>query len=151
MELSKILFIFFLITATFLMNFATPITEESVLDVHKNNNFNLKVSENKEELSSLRGTGRFLAQNPRALKTCDKYPRVCDAKGSAGPDCCRKKCVDVMTDKANCGKCGRKCKYSEMCCQGKCVNPSRDEKHCGGCNNMCKKGNSCLYGICSYA
>ncbi|GFY91724.1 stigma-specific Stig1 family protein [Actinidia rufa] len=98
----------------------------------------------------LRGTSRFLAQSPRATMTCDKYPRVCVAKGSPGPDCCYKQCVNVMSDKLNCGKCGYKCKYSETCCQGKCVNPSVDERNCGRCNNRCKNGGSCAYGLCSY-
>ncbi|KAK1556951.1 hypothetical protein Q3G72_015124 [Acer saccharum] len=96
---------------------------------------------------------RFLADDPRTTATvaCDKYPRVCRAKGSSGPNCCKKKCVDVSTDKLNCGKCGSKCNYSQMCCQGKCVNTSVNAKHCGRCNNSCKKGSSCAYGMCSYA
>ncbi|KAJ9136378.1 hypothetical protein P3X46_033463 [Hevea brasiliensis] len=102
--------------------------------------------------SSLRGTMRFLAQKTRAAAmTCDKYPRICRVKGSPGPDCCKKKCVNVKTDKLNCGKCGKKCKYPEICCKGVCVNPMSNKKHCGGCNNKCKKGGACVYGMCSYA
>lgn len=98
--------------------------------------------------------GRFLAQQTapfRARTNCDKYPRVCVGKGSVGPDCCKKKCVNVMSDQFNCGKCGKKCKYLEICCQGRCVNLSWDERHCGKCNHKCNKGNSCRYGMCSYA
>ncbi|GMI91454.1 hypothetical protein like AT1G11925 [Hibiscus trionum] len=94
---------------------------------------------------------RFLAQKRRGAMTCDKYPRVCRVAGSPGPDCCKKKCVNVTTDWLNCGKCGRKCKYSEICCKGKCVNPMSSKWHCGGCNNGCDKGSKCLYGMCSYA
>ncbi|XP_052203566.1 stigma-specific STIG1-like protein 1 [Diospyros lotus] len=101
--------------------------------------------------TSLRGASRFLSEKPRAAMTCDKYPRVCHVKGSPGPDCCKKKCVNVKTDKLNCGMCGKKCKYSEICCHGKCVNPWNDKKHCGSCNNKCKKGSACAYGMCSYA
>lgn len=101
-------------------------------------------------LTSLRGIGRVLAQRTRAT-TCDKYPRICRATGSPGPDCCRKRCVNVMRDRLNCGRCGKRCKYSEICCKGKCVNPMLDKKNCGGCTNNCKKGSSCLYGMCSYA
>ncbi|XP_021293933.1 stigma-specific STIG1-like protein 1 [Herrania umbratica] len=104
------------------------------------------------EPTSIRGAGRFLAQSSsRAILTCDKNPKVCLTEGSQGPSCCRKKCVDLKTDKFNCGKCGKKCNYSKICCKGKCVNPLSNQKHCGGCNNSCGNGNACLYGMCSYA
>ncbi|KAJ0450235.1 putative stigma-specific protein Stig1 [Helianthus annuus] len=48
---------------------------------------------------SLRGASRFLAQHSRGLVKCNKNPRLCRAKGSPGPDCCNKKCVNVKTDK----------------------------------------------------
>lgn len=101
------------------------------------------------ELTPLRGMSRLLAS--RAEMTCNKYPKVCRAKDSPGPDCCKKKCVDMSSDRVNCGKCGRKCKYAEICCKGKCVKPMSDEKNCGSCNNKCRKGSKCLYGMCSYA
>ena len=105
-----------------------------------------------------RGTttiSRFLASSrarrPTAVVTCNNYPRMCRAKGSAGPDCCKKRCVDTSADRLNCGMCGKKCKFWEICCKGKCVNPRTNEKNCGSCNNRCKKGTSCVYGMCSYA
>ncbi|OAY84237.1 hypothetical protein ACMD2_05433 [Ananas comosus] len=36
------------------------------------------------------------------------------ASGSPGPDCCKRRCVNVMTDGLNCGRCGAKqvrCSY----------------------------------------
>ncbi|XP_031263200.1 stigma-specific STIG1-like protein 3 [Pistacia vera] len=108
-----------------------------------------------ESTTSLRGSSRFLAVHlkpPRLqMRTCDIYPRVCRAKGSPGPYCCKKKCVNVLTDELNCGKCGKKCKFSETCCKGECVNTMFNKKHCGGCNKKCKKGNSCTYGMCNYS
>ncbi|KAK3432101.1 hypothetical protein EUGRSUZ_E04009 [Eucalyptus grandis] len=112
--------------------------------------------------SSSQGGGSYLAYGEeddvpeatslRTALTCNKYPRICRAKGSPGPDCCNKKCVNVSTDRLNCGMCGHKCRYSEICCQGQCVNAMFDKKHCGGCNNKCKRKNSaCVYGMCSYA
>ncbi|KAL6197894.1 hypothetical protein ACLB2K_027686 [Fragaria x ananassa] len=103
--------------------------------------------------SSLRGIGsRFLAEQVRAAPTtCDKNPTVCKSKGSAGPNCCSKKCVNIRTDTNNCGRCGAKCKYSELCCNGVCVNPSVNGKHCGKCGNKCGSGSSCVFGLCSYA
>ncbi|KAF8414124.1 hypothetical protein HHK36_002123 [Tetracentron sinense] len=132
---------------------ATPTEERPLLEVEKDaiaDTSDIPLLEN-EQPFSLRGTSRFLAQTPRVVMTCNKFPRVCRAKGSPGPDCCKKKCVNVTTDRSNCGMCGRKCKYSEMCCKGECVNPSFDKKHCGKCNSKCKKGSSCVYGMCSYA
>ncbi|PIA40635.1 hypothetical protein AQUCO_02400003v1 [Aquilegia coerulea] len=105
-----------------------------------------------EEPSSLRGASRFLAQHkPKIQLSCNKLPRICRSKGSPGPDCCKKKCVNVSTDRLNCGMCGNKCKYSQICCQGKCINPSFDKRNCGGCSKRCKKGEFCSYGMCNYA
>ncbi|KAJ0082169.1 hypothetical protein Patl1_09965 [Pistacia atlantica] len=123
----------------------------------------LSAAEEEEEQSneqrlttSLRGSSsRLLSfhwKPPRhQRRTCNKYPRVCHAKGSPGPYCCKKKCVNVLTDELNCGKCGKKCKFSETCCKGHCVNTMFNKKHCGGCNKKCKKGNSCTYGMCNYS
>ena len=116
----------------------------------QNNLDDVPFSETQEPIS-LRGTRRFLAQSSRVVMTCNKYPRVCYAKDSPGPDCCKKNCVDVRVDKLNCGRCGKKCKYTEICCKGECVNPMSNKKHCGNCNNKCKKGTSCVYGMCNYA
>ncbi|KAI4295945.1 hypothetical protein L6164_035938 [Bauhinia variegata] len=101
-----------------------------------------------EEASSLRGMAQ---QNLISNMTCDKFPKVCRLKSSKGPHCCKKKCVNVNTDKLNCGMCGYKCTYTEICCKGNCVNASFDKRHCGGCNHKCKKGELCVYGMCNYA
>ncbi|KAF5185239.1 Stigma-specific stig1 family protein, partial [Thalictrum thalictroides] len=61
-----------------------------------------------KEPSSLRGASRFLAQQKPKKQSCDKFPRICRSKGSPGPDCCKKKCVNVKTDGLNCGMCGNK-------------------------------------------
>ncbi|XVF26075.1 hypothetical protein REPUB_Repub13aG0268800 [Reevesia pubescens] len=112
----------------------------------------LPMADHSQEPTSFRGAGRFLSQSSRAALKCDKHPEICHVKGSQGPlICCNKKCVDLRTDKFNCGKCGKKCNYSKICCEGKCVNPLSNQKHCGGCNNNCGKGNACLYGMCNYA
>ncbi|XP_021288712.1 stigma-specific STIG1-like protein 1 [Herrania umbratica] len=96
--------------------------------------------------------GRSLLQKKRTRRlTCNKVPRICHARGSPGPQCCKKKCVNILMDRLNCGKCGKKCKYNEICCKGKCVNPSFNRKHCGGCNNRCSNGELCVFGLCNYA
>ncbi|XP_022735105.1 stigma-specific STIG1-like protein 1 [Durio zibethinus] len=96
--------------------------------------------------------GRLLLQKKRTRRiTCNKFPRICHAKGSLGPQCCKKKCVNILMDRLNCGKCGKKCKYNEICCKGKCVNPSFNRRHCGGCNKRCSDGELCVFGLCNYA
>ncbi|KAI5590404.1 hypothetical protein POPTR_004G007100v4 [Populus trichocarpa] len=155
MKLLDIFFVLAIIMALAVSLTATPSEEDqSSLDFSENEdeeNFDLPWLESQETTSSLRGANRFLAQKIRAVMTCDKYPRACRAKGSPGPDCCKKKCVNVMTDRLNCGMCGKKCKYPEICCKGQCVNPMSNKKNCGGCSNKCKKGSKCQYGMCSYA
>ncbi|KAG9447613.1 hypothetical protein H6P81_013741 [Aristolochia fimbriata] len=110
------------------------------------------ISASEEGYSQVGGRGRFLAGTKAPVQiTCNKYPQICRNENSPGPDCCRKQCVDVMTDRLNCGKCGYKCKYGTACCGGRCVNLSNDEKNCGGCYKRCSKGDICVHGICNYA
>lgn len=102
----------------------------------------------------LRGFGRFLSSKKKStpkIMTCDKYPKVCRTKGSVNRDCCKKKCVNMSTDMQNCGKCGKKCKFSQSCCKGKCINTMSDKNNCGGCGRKCKKGRKCRFGMCNYA
>ncbi|KAJ1690309.1 hypothetical protein LUZ63_014464 [Rhynchospora breviuscula] len=100
----------------------------------------------------MRGFNYLVNRNkPRETATCDKFPRVCRSKGSAGPDCCKKQCVNVMTDNLNCGECGRRCRYGQTCCSGNCVDVMYDKRNCGACKNRCKKGSFCNFGMCSYA
>ncbi|KAK7359807.1 hypothetical protein VNO77_01772 [Canavalia gladiata] len=97
-------------------------------------------------------TSHFLSKKSgRVALTCDKSPKICHIKGSAGPVCCNNKCVNVSTDTFNCGRCGKKCSFGKICCEGKCVNPRTNEKHCGKCGNKCNAKGSCVYGLCSYA
>ena len=105
----------------------------------------------KNETSTNGKLAQYNTTTPRASMTCNVFPRVCRAAGSPGPDCCRKRCVNVETDARNCGQCGRKCRYGEVCCRGRCVNVLFDPRNCGWCKNRCKKGGHCKYGMCDYA
>lgn len=129
----------------------TPHKESQFFTSVKNHSAT-KIPESEASAASLRGgfDGRHYKYG-QGIMTCDKYPRVCRVKGSPGPDCCSKKCVNVSTDRNNCGWCGNRCRYSQICCRGKCVNPLFDKNHCGRCGNKCKKGDSCAYGMCNYA
>ncbi|CAI9265070.1 unnamed protein product [Lactuca saligna] len=145
---------FIMIAMLLALVFMTQATKEESLIIDDENldTENMEAPTLEPEQQVFLRTSRFLAQKPQATKiTCDKNPRLCRAKGSPGPDCCKKKCVNVMSDNMNCGLCGKKCKYSEICCKGKCVNPRSDKKHCGSCGNKCMKGNVCMHGMCSYA
>ena len=144
MNSSKIMLTLLVLTMSIAISLST-VDDESHANI-KNDNTNEHVLPEGEEPSF-----RFLAQQFKAMRTCEVYPKLCRDKNSPGPNCCNKQCVNLMTNKLNGGKCGKKVHYSEMCCQGKCVNPSSDETHCGQCNNKCNKGNSCEYGLCSYA
>jgi hypothetical protein len=129
----------------------TALHLDSYINENSNRQSELSLSEI-QEVTSLRGVGRVLSQqNLMANLTCNKFPRICRLKTSAGPDCCNKRCVNVKKDRLNCGMCGYKCKYTEICCEGQCVNASFDKRNCGGCNKKCRKGEFCVYGMCSYA
>lgn len=95
---------------------------------------------------------RFLAEerNPRAADHCHKDNEVCTLQGT-NSTCCNNKCMDLSTDKKNCGACKKKCKYTETCCRGECVDITYDKRHCGECNNACSPGGYCIYGLCDYA
>ncbi|XP_073059982.1 uncharacterized protein [Primulina eburnea] len=115
-----------------------------------------KFNEIANPISVHRGASRFFSRRRFrwrrfGLTTCNKNPGICRLKGSPGSSCCSRRCVNLGTDKLNCGKCGRMCKFSEVCCKGKCINPFTHRKNCGGCNNRCKRGGTCVYAMCSYA
>lgn len=86
----------------------------------------------------------------------------------AGQEWCEGRCVqtiDLISDSANCGRCGNRCVVSETCrgglcvcgpgytsCMGTCVSDisfSSDSSNCGGCGNHCSVGQSCLGGTCT--
>ncbi|THF96890.1 stigma-specific STIG1-like protein 2 [Camellia sinensis] len=146
-ESLKVLFFVLLVTHTIVAALDTDqdfVDHEDDFDDHSRGEI--------KETASLQGLSHFLAQQKMpANYTCEKFPRVCGLKDSAGPDCCKKKCVNVKTDQLNCGMCGYKCKYAEICCGGRCVNASFDKSHCGGFHKKCKKGELCVYGMCDYA
>jgi Stigma-specific protein, Stig1 len=141
--MAKSFLFFFLIMA--IAMFASTVAPNPLTDKEKDNSTpyadKLSVSD------SMRGFNYLV----RGTATCDRFPRVCRAKGSGGPDCCKKKCVNVMTDNMNCGECGRRCRFGQTCCNGNCVNVMYDERNCGACKKKCKNGSFCNFGMCSYA
>ncbi|KAG2678122.1 hypothetical protein I3843_12G130800 [Carya illinoinensis] len=104
------------------------------------------------QLPSKRVISRFLAErNRNAADHCNKDEEICYVKEGTNYTCCNNKCVDLSTDKDNCGACKKKCKYTHECCRGECVDVAYDKRHCGSCNRPCKTGEYCFYGLCNYA
>lgn len=98
----------------------------------------------------------------------------CENMKCQNPDskCCDgEPCVDVLTNTAHCGACGKTCRSREVCNNGNCACRSNgseatcatdqlccsdgcrqvmtDVRNCGGCNLPCKMGESCQGGKCS--
>lgn len=117
--------------------------------------FSRFLAENRNEGDDNQGDdnqGNFNQGDSKALK-CNKNPYICSRKnyGSAGPNCCNNKCVNLLTNSNYCGTCKTKCQFASGCCNGKCANLAYDAKNCGKCGNKCKKGGRCVYGMCNYA
>lgn len=76
---------------------------------------------------------------------------------------CGSSCVDLRSDDANCGQCGRFCTGATSCqggrcvcgregmtaCGSRCVDLQTDAEHCGDCFNGCGAGQRCQAGACT--
>ncbi|EFJ38155.1 hypothetical protein SELMODRAFT_69812, partial [Selaginella moellendorffii] len=82
---------------------------------------------------------------------CDRKPAIClDGRyNPAGPTCCNRQCVDILTNRNYCGSCWNRCPWGYSCCRGRCVNLLRDSRNCGKCGRVCKN-KRCDYGLCGY-
>ena len=72
---------------------------------------------------------------------------ICDITQSN----CNSKCVDLFTDRNNCGSCYNACDSDEVCLEGncckknetlcglrfRCIDLSKDDKNCGACGVGC--------------
>ncbi len=132
-------------------------------------------------LVSLAGITLTEARKKKKKKKC-KAPRVkcskaCCAEGEicqngactspcpSGQTRCNGTCVDILTDGANCGGCGRVCEHVNACQQGRCplacpagqarctegqcVDITGDAANCGACGVTCPAGFGCQGGTCS--
>jgi len=93
-----------------------------------------------------------------------------DLSCSSGEIACGSSCVDIFSDKKNCGVCGRTCGNLEICrnarcgpactdsgttlCDDSCVDLDTDMNNCGACGTECEtflpnaKGSLCMSGKC---
>jgi hypothetical protein len=77
---------------------------------------------------------------------------------------CDGRCVDLTSDPAACGSCGKACAGSEACtgsrcacpstpdyttCGGVCTDTTTSPQHCGGCDRPCPAGQLCRGGACT--
>jgi len=96
---------------------------------------------------------------------------VVDLLCSGRETACGNACVDVFTDKKNCGVCGRACRDQDICMDGRCgpacagngttlcndlcIDLDTDIDNCGACGTECKtllpnaKGSVCSGGECT--
>ena len=83
-----------------------------------------------------------------------------------GEQVCNQICVNLLTDRLNCGQCGQVCPDGLSCqqgtcslggcdvaagenfCDGMCVDSATNNEHCGACNRSCAGGSQCSNGVC---
>ncbi|CAH8363467.1 unnamed protein product [Eruca vesicaria subsp. sativa] len=93
---------------------------------------------------------RAKARNLQEAASCK--PEICrSTEANSTMACCSKKCVNLSTDRNNCGVCKRKCRSWEKCCGGWCESMIYNDRHCGACNHRCKPGHKCALALCNYA
>ncbi|KAK2387190.1 Stigma-specific Stig1 family protein [Trifolium repens] len=82
---------------------------------------------------------------------CRRRPWVC-SNGEFPPRsmCCRNRCVNVTSDKNNCGFCSIRCPFNWQCCRGFCRDINWSIFNCGRCGHRCPFGEFCFYGMCGY-
>jgi Stigma-specific protein, Stig1 len=112
----------------------------------------------------------FLQGTSPVVSTSAPVPITPELSCSGGQTPCSGSCVDLFSDKKNCGVCGRACKSQEICvnaqcgpactksgttlCDDVCVDLDTDTKNCGACGTECRtllpnaKGSVCTDGKC---
>lgn len=104
-----------------------------------------------------------------ACRTYDvTYTDDAGASCDAGPlTICNGNCVDVSSDRSNCGACGNACTQNQLCSESICTNcPTKtevacgsnvtsfcadltsDTTNCGQCGNVCPHGSLCTNSTC---
>ncbi|CAK9786344.1 unnamed protein product [Cutaneotrichosporon oleaginosum] len=91
---------------------------------------------------------------------CPPGTSVCDSRIVAPPGWWRGACQDLMSDRFNCGGCGKvcdgncvngvceKCPPGQVRCNSGCVHLQNDNFNCGRCYEWCSEGSNCVNGKC---
>ena len=94
----------------------------------------------------------------RGGSQCNNGVCECGSDGSCptGQTCCGAGCLDLKTNRINCGSCGFRCPDGQTCCKGRCKDLAADIDNCGACDNVCvgdpNSSNSdviCVQGECA--
>lgn len=87
----------------------------------------------------------------RSPSGCYGRPWAC-SRGKFPPRsmCCRNRCVNVTSDRNNCGSCGIRCPFNWQCCRGVCIDTNLSILNCGRCGHRCPFGVLCFFGMCGY-
>ena len=115
-------------------------------------------------------SGQCLPPDLTPVSTAAPGVTVTEAVSCPGGEiACGNSCVNVFTDKKNCGVCGRTCGEQEICMQGRCgpacsgdktlcdetcIDLNTDMENCGACGTICRAsppnslGALCSRGLC---
>ncbi len=114
------------------------------------------------QVNSVEVQGRPVALAISTIPACDALTGNCGCP--SGLQACGGKCLsrlNLESDPANCGQCGRVCPAGDICtaarcvcpqgremCNGRCINIAADAANCGGCGKVCPAGDVCTSSRC---
>jgi hypothetical protein len=119
------------------------------------------------------GCGRTCAAGNVCVDGACRPTNACGPGGlcARGQLCCDSRCIDVLSDRVNCGACGLRCGDTQRCTAGRCESPGcgdggacaagsvccvdrcadlqTDPTNCGACGLTCRAGQECAAGLCT--
>src|SRR5207249_1919400 len=101
------------------------------------------------QVNSVEVQGRPVALAISTIPACDALTGNCGCP--SGLQACGGKCLsrlNLESDPANCGQCGRVCPAGKDICNGRCVSLDADRRNCGRCGIACPTNDVCSSGRC---